>query len=561
MRLFKLGSVSLLMFAVAACNSLDDLTDLEVTNQNNPDRARALAEAQDIEALIGGGFLAWHDGTQNDDPTSPLSTAADEGTASWGNYGAQQISSEPRVAWPNSSSWRYARFTENPWFRLYGGLSAVFDGLQALDADDGTICSEIDCDRARAFAKFTQGITLGFLALMYDSAFILEESVDLATDVLDLQGYPAVMAAAIGLLDQGIAASANAGWSTPSSWYGLVTVSGPELAELGHAHRARLLSSVGRTPAERANAPWLQIIQDVDQGVTEDFWIPGDGEVLWYHSGAWLGAQPGTTWHRADYKSIGWTDTGTDYANWLATPVAQRKEFDFQPLDERIVPPGDVQGVGVDFKWQGNSRFRADRGTYHFSRYKGQRYKDYAESDGQTPEPHINFNAQQALKAEGLLRTGDAAGAAALINVSRARGNLPAATAGDADLMQKIFYEYQMENYYTCGGCLYFARRGWGPLSPTGPAHHFGLVEGTPLHYAVPGKELEILQKLQYTYGGVGEEGSSLAPAAVSAASRVDGVPARLVYSFDGLTTLKEKLAKLREGQRIPHHVSRMVRH
>ena len=37
----------------------DDLTDLEVTNKNDPDRERVLSEAQDVETLISGAFLLW----------------------------------------------------------------------------------------------------------------------------------------------------------------------------------------------------------------------------------------------------------------------------------------------------------------------------------------------------------------------------------------------------------------------------------------------------------------------------------------------------------------------
>ncbi|MFQ5704504.1 MAG: hypothetical protein ACE5HT_10840 [Gemmatimonadales bacterium] len=562
MRWVKAGSVSLLMFAFAACNSLDDLSDLEVTNNNNPDRARALQEAGDIESVIGAAFVSWHQATQEGYPASALSTAADEGTASWGNFGAQQLSSEPRVAWPNSTSFRFARHPQDPWFRGYRTLSSIFDGLQAIDNDDGSLCAEIDCDRARAFAKVVQGMQMGFIALMFDSAFIFDETVDLETDVLTLQPYPNVMAAALSYLQDGITKSQAGSWSLPASWILGNPLSASDFAKLAHTHKARLMTQVNRTPAERAAVDWATVIADVNAGITDDFWIDGDGANNWWHSMAWYGAQSGsTTWHRADYKSIGWTDTGNDYANWLATPVGSRQEFDFQAADERIMPPGDPTGKGLDFQNQGSSRFRPDRGTYHFSRYLAWRYEDYPNTGGQAPEPHANFNQEQMLKAEGMARTGDLAGAAALVNTTRVgRGNLPAATAADANLLDEIHYEYTIEGFYTCSGCLYFSRRGWGPLAPTGPAHHFGPVEGTPLHFAPPGKELEILQKLIYTYGGVGSEGSSLAPAAVSASVRAGGIPAREIYAFDGMD-MRQKLAALQQYRDTPRNVARMVRH
>ena len=562
MKWVRIGSASLLMFAFAACNSLDDLTDLEVSNQNNPDRARALAEAQDVESIIGGAFASWHQAVQEGYPAMALTSAADEGSSSWGNFGAQQLSSEPRVAWPNSTSWQYRRHVEDPWFRGYRTLSSVFDGIVAINDDDGTLCGEIDCDRAKAFAKIVQGMSMGFIALMFDSAFIFDENVDLQAGTLVMEPYPSVIAAAIQMMTDGIALAGGKSWSLEPNWINERTLSAGEFVQLARTHRARLRALVNRTPAERAAVDWAAVMADVTNGVDEDFTIGGDGANVWWHAMTWYGSQSDNdTWQRADYKSIGWTDTGGDYANWLATPVAQRTEFTFQPADERIVPPGDPTGKGLDFQEFGPSAFRPDRGIYHFSRYMHWKYEDYPASGGQTDNQHVNFNQEQQLLAEGLFRTGDPTSAAAIVNATRVgRGNLPAATAGDADLLQKIWYEYTIEGFFTCSGCLYFSRRGWGALAPTGPTHQWGPVEGTPLHFAPPGKELEILQKLQYTFGGIGNEGVSLAPAAVSAAASGGGVPARLIYDFDGLTTMREKLDRIRSLRGIPGGVSSLTR-
>jgi hypothetical protein len=89
-----------------------------------------------------------------------------------------------------------------------------------------------------------------------------------------------------------------------------------------------------------------------------------------------------------------------------------------------------------------------------------------------------------------------------------------------------------METYLLCSGCSYFDRRGFGPVAPTGPSFHHGLVEGTPLHYAPPGVELQVLQKPLYTYGGVGNEGGSLQPSGAPGLHTASGqgVSASLVY-------------------------------
>jgi hypothetical protein len=279
----------------------------------------------------------------------------------------------------------------------------------------------------------------------------------------------------------------------------------------------------------------------------------------------WYGAQSGsTTWTRADYKTIGQTEitVGTQsggasgYAAWLATPVADRTEFDLDVFDERIHPPGDPTGKGLDFQHHGPSRFRADRGTYHFSFYMQHKYEDFPNSGGIDPWVYMNVEEMDMLKAEAAIRAGAGGGVAeavTLINATRVgRGNLPAVDAGmtTQQLMDAMIYEKRIENFWVCGGCAYFDRRGWGDLSPTGPNHHQGPVEGTPAHFALPGLELETLQKLIYTYGGVGSEGGSLAPSApgVRGSLSVTRAPASHVYQFSDLATTREKLDRMRRG-------------
>jgi hypothetical protein len=118
----------------------------------------------------------------------------------------------------------------------------------------------------------------------------------------------------------------------------------------------------------------------------------------------------------------------------------------------------------------------------------------------------INQSELDLLQAEAALRSGDAAGAATLINKTRvSNGALTAAAAGDGigsvsdaanaldggSLWAKYKYEKIIE------GCLmhpytgYTDRRGWGDL-----------VKGTPTMLAIPGKELEILLMENYTFGG-----------------------------------------------------------
>jgi len=575
----RLGSTGLLLFAFAACNSLDELSELEVINENNPDRDRVLATAGDVESLLASSFFIWHQGViSSGNPGVMLSTAADETTESWGNFGARDLSSEPRKEWNNSSSYSYASATERMWYKMYEALSAVYDGYKAIE-DDPAICDEIDCDRAKAFGKFVQGLGHGYLALMFDSAFVFDESVDLEAvaagdQEIPLVPYPNVQAAALGYLDDAIGMFQSGSFTLPTSWIRGNSYSSADMIKLANAFYVRFVAMTNRTPAERDAVNWNQVITRVDAGLTPgmgglkggdgDVFLDGDATRSWNHQMLYYGAfYTDETWHRADYKSIGWEDEGTGYADWLATPVANRNDFVLNSADARIHPYGDGLGQGLDFGYRGVSRFRVERGTYHYSMYSHHRYSDYALGDQSAPIPLVLYEAQQLYKAEALYRTSSPGQAAAIVNRTRVdRGDMAPAAGGDADLYDKIIYEFIIENFTHCTGCVYFNRRGWGPLSST-QLHHWGLVEGTPRHFPLPGVELEVLGKESYTYGGLGREGGSLPAASAPASNTVRKYPARLVYAFSGLDTIKDKLEYIYSGGsgRTQDGVRSLIRH
>ena len=198
-KVLSMSLAALLMLAAlfVGCQNLD------VQNQNNPDEARALATPGDIESLIKGSFLGFFDASWSSEPSMGLAVISDAYTCGWGNFGMGYLSQEPRVEFTNESSFRRANITENPWFNLYGAISAATDGIRNIS--DGTVSLGEDDPRALAFAKFVQGLSHGWLSLYFDQAFIFDENVDLTTDVLELRPYTEVNAAAIAMLEDAIA--------------------------------------------------------------------------------------------------------------------------------------------------------------------------------------------------------------------------------------------------------------------------------------------------------------------------------------------------------------------
>ncbi|MEP6834805.1 MAG: hypothetical protein ABJB74_15530, partial [Gemmatimonas sp.] len=135
--------------------------------------------------------------------------------------------------------------------------------------------------------------------------------------------------------------------------------------------------------------------------------------------------------------------------------------------------------------------------------------------------------------AEGMYRTGNFSGAAALVNVTRLKNGLPAITAFDAttpvpggancvpkvpvapfnvvacgNLWEALKYEKRIETAYTSYAPWFLDGRGWGDLP-----------KDTPLFWAVPFQDLQArLKPISAIYGagpGVGTAAGSSAALSV----------------------------------------------
>ena len=86
--------------------------------------------------------------------------------------------------------------------------------------------------------------------------------------------------------------------------------------------------------------------------------------------------------------------------------------------------------------------------------------------------------------------------AATLINKTRVtRGKLPPLTGSEAKdvIMKWLKYDKLIETWST-GACVgYFDKRGWGDL-----------LTGTALQWPIPGGQLELMMRANYSYGGGG---------------------------------------------------------
>ena len=229
----------------------------------------------------------------------------------------------------------------------------------------------------------------------------------------------------------------------------------------------------------------------------------------------------------------------------------QPNAFDKRVGDGSWGPSADFLGVGTvtqtasagtDYAYAGKAIFRAARGQYHQSnlghiRYSYLAYPGYGlpTEDGKGFAPVYTATLNDLLWAEGLIRSGgNGAQAAGLINKTRVtRGGLTALTGGEgmAALLAALQYEQDIE-LLGMGSEPFFNRR-----------RIDGLLAMTPRQMPIPAKELDVLKKEFYSFGGPGN------PAGLAPGVDDNGVPIISVRER-GEALLKAALQQARRHRR-----------
>jgi len=327
----------------------------------------------------------------------------------------------------------------------------------------------------------------------------------------------------MGYFDEAISLSSTSfdlefGWMQAS-------VSNQDLARLAHSLKARYMAAVARTSAERDALNWNAIISEVDAGIQEDFIQNWDWDNGWYNEQLDYSTWP--NWTQMGYWIWGMADQSGNYQAWLATDHDAKGATLPDGTQVLIVTPDTrfPQGATVDEQREttgeyfriataseaGDTWKRPDRGVWRWSWYKNSNMLVYG-WDAVFDQPEIRIQEMNLLKAEGLFRTGDKAGAAAIINETRTAHGLSATDANGTnascvpklpnescgDLWEMLKWEKRLETVHTgiSGAGWWFDSRGWGDLWAD-----------TPVMWPVPCKELQVLQLLPCnTYGGPGGE-------------------------------------------------------
>lgn len=468
-----------LLLGTAGCQSLT------VDNPNNPDRERAQSNGEDVKGIVSSSFNTWFLANQDVEPGLALGVMADNMTAAWGNFGMRFNGQEPRIAYDNSTSSGDRGLTQSPWSGNYEALGKANDGMGAIRR--GVDIGDANTTAAyKALGFFVQGASLGNLGMIFDRAFITDETTN--PDTISLQPYAVVSAAAVAKYDSVIATAAGQSWTLPDDVAPGMTLTADAMARIASTMAARQLVFTARTKAENDATDWARVLRYAENGISTGvapFDIAPVGDFNnWYDYIKLYGDYEG--WVRADQRVIALMDSTQPkvFTSQTAPPMADTTK------DHRLA---------TDFKYYASIPYPAARGVWFFSNWVHERYLYHtwdAATAGTGPMPIVLAAENDLLIAEALVRTGgDKARAADLINrtrVGRGRRAVPASgSMSNQELLDMIMYERDIELFATGGGQPFYDRRRIDGLQPM-----------TPRHLPIPAIELETDGFPVYTFGG-----------------------------------------------------------
>jgi len=518
----KIVAALVVVIATGAC-------DLQVGNPNAPDAPRAFSDPAGLEQLVSGAFRTWAE-TRESYFIMGLNMQADNYTASWNNAAIRFYSSvgsdcASRCGWTNSSTAPEAAggpTVEAAWYGYHTVLSSGSDVLRAIGQG---ICIDDDCSvdstrtkRAIALGKMLQGMALAGVAMLYDQGFAVDETTDPSQALsLPFNTRIEVRNFALQKFNEAYAAAASPAWTSPPDWFGLA---GPRYTNLQiqraiRTMQAELIALWPRNPTENAAADWATVASYASQGVSSG--TPYNWSYFVDISAAECGLFCIKSWG----NSIGTVRVDTRLAAMLTSnhqdpwPSPNGNPCPTVSVDKRVGdgtwgPANNFNGyattaatanAGTDFACSGVVVFPPARGSYHQSNLAHIRYNHLAATgerlpqfDGSGINPFYTTQMNDLLWAEGLIRSGgNKVTAATLINNSRVtRGGLSALTGAETDtvLYDALHYEQEIE-FMGQGTDPFFNRRRIGPLTA-----------GTPRQMPVPAKELDVLLREVYTFGG-----------------------------------------------------------
>tara|TARA_Y100001935_G_scaffold238369_1_gene224934 strand:+ start:323335 stop:325116 length:1782 start_codon:yes stop_codon:yes gene_type:complete len=536
----KFLSTLLLAFAVVMASC----ADLSVQNTNEPTAESVLGDPANTLKLLSGGYY---------DFSTTIVTSwgvamhmfTDQATSTnlFRNY--WNFSEEPRLQLNNTTTYgATATFTS-----FFGGFNSsvatsnIF--IKSIEVDGNSIldgATDITND-VLAQAYFLRGLARGYLGLMYDQGYLIDENFDAATDEAEFVPYTTIIDAAVADLDKAITladASSTFTFNVMPNSDDVWTKA--QFLDIANSFAARIAAGKARTASEAASLDWAAIKAYADAGLGG----PNAQSTLTDFSPSNVGSSGEFANYLADW--LNFIVTGSPYDD--PATAEDDRGAGYNPVDVKQIHlldptyptayPADQASASVAglapatsddprlayFQYTPNPGYlNPSRNATLFTNYFS--FRNFAGNDWWPSIFKVTLITEtevDLLRAEAQLMSGNAAGAAATLNASSSGTE---ATALSWDL-PGYYYGYVAENSlaggHTMTGAESTAEFQWALLREYSVEldllggsglqwffmrRHDLLQAGTALHYAVPGSELEILGLENYTFGGADDAGQA----------------------------------------------------
>lgn len=533
---------SFLSLIVVGALVFTSCAELEVENTNDPTKEAVESAAENQTKLLAGGFYDLATGLVSSWAVQPH-MIADQNTSTNNFRNFWDFTDEPRLRLNNTTSYSSSAVFSTFYGNFNSAVSTanifinniVNDGLVVRDAQGNDVT-----DAILAQAYFLRGTARGYLGLMYDQAFLIDENFVIGEDTPQFVPYGQMIDAAVSDLDEAINLASGATTFTFSampnpadSW------NADEFVEIVNSFAARILAGEARTAAEAANTDWSAVLGYAQNGIGGSNATSGLGQ--------FSNANIGSSGEFANYFN--------DWANFAVAcqSAAITSCAGYNPTDVKVIhmmdtsypteyPAAEANGqnaslapattsdprIGYFFYTTNAGFLNSSRNANLYSNYFSARF--FAGNDWWPAEYRVTLftdTETQLLEAEAelwLSQTGNAAtilsGTPAgngettigwslpsiqngyLTDASLSGGYTFTGTESLAEMQFALLREYSVEidSYGGVGVPWFFMRR------------HDMLQIGSATMFPVPGGELEILGLDNYTFGGpsfAGEVGTA----------------------------------------------------
>lgn len=497
--LHKIKYCFLFCFLMLNISCKDVFEDIDVKNENQP-------QTSDLKdqyfAQIKNGYGAWYNASIAASPSIGFANA-DLITAATPGWGSGPMWFRPRTALFNGQ-------TPDPviiinfgaWYNYYAGIPVVTNVLRSLqDPAFRVVVNKIDyTNRIKAHGYLLQAMLYGNIALLYDKAYLFTEDSGSA-EQFDYQSntknYKEVLNFALDRIDKAIALlETDINDPDPEEVMPGVAFTKEQLIQFANSMGARLLACSPRNATEATAVDWARVRDYAAKGITTDFKVRYDegwrGKVISRDDGSNSFGLFNMDWIRVNQEVVHMM-APNDPAAVFPWPVGK---LALGPVtnspDARFTKYFSYADIN---NWFGQGRTgRPGYGWFILSEYKYTRYENVVQTNSGLVDQYLKVENDTYL-AEAKLRLGET-GVAEIINRSRVGiGNLPPASDGDPDLMDKLFYERYVECDFVWLNLGFYDKRRLGKLLP-----------GTAYHFPIPADELLQHGQAVYTFGGIGNE-------------------------------------------------------